>query len=282
MDLIKLNAFPSVAANAISTLTTDELIDQSLHAIVLERGGTAFTNAHIDNIRVRVDGKDIVNGVTGAQLVDMNEYDGLTDVTDYTVLFFGDPTAKTFRGQHLGDIDFSVYRKPIEIEVTIGGATAPTLQAYALTQPIGKLALGVGYNNVEAATFRALIRSILSPTAAVSRQTFGVSVGSAAGARIRRVNFFHSNLTSVEFKKGSLTKYDDISAALNNALQQQFARTPQSGLYVLDRIVDANQGESEPTVRQDGLPWNMQMALSTSAADTITALADVFITHPQL
>lgn len=282
MDLIKLNAFPSVAANARSTLVTDELIDKSLKGLLFEQDGTAFDKSHIDNIRVRVDGKDIVNGITGAQLTDLNEYEGLTDVTNYFYLPFGDPTAKTFKGQHLGDIDFSLYRKPIEIEITIGAATAPTLAVYADVSPISKLAMGVGYTSVEAASFRALIRSILSPTAAVSRQTYGVSIGSAAGGRIRRLALFHSNLASVELKKGSFTKWDDIAIAANNAVAQQFARVPQTGLYVLDRIVDQNQGESEPTVRDDGRPWNLQLALTTSAADTITAFADMFITHPAL
>lgn len=282
MDLIKLNSFPSVAASAISTLVTDELMDKTLHALIFIRGGGAFTNAHMTNIRARVDGKDVVNGITGTQLNDLNEYDGLTDVTNHTVLFFGDPTAKTFRGQHLGDFDFSIYRKPLEIEVTLGAATTPTLAVYALVSPVGKLALGVGYNQLEAATFRALVRTVITPSAAVTRQSHGVAIGSAAGARIRRLNLFHSNLTSVEFKKDSLVKYDDISATLNNALQQQFGRTPQTGLYVLDRIVDANQGESEPTVRQDGRPWNLQLALTTSGSDTISAFSDLFITFPQL
>ena len=54
-DKLRLNAFPSVAASAISTLVTDELVDRSLHGLMFERGGGAFTNAHIDNIRVRLD-----------------------------------------------------------------------------------------------------------------------------------------------------------------------------------------------------------------------------------
>lgn len=281
MDLVKLNAFPSVAASAVSTLVTDQLTDQSLHALIFERGGTTFTNAHLSGLRVRLDGKDLVNGLTGAQLVDLNEYSGLVDVTNYTALFFGDPTARTIRGQHQGDVDLSVYRKPIEIEVTIGGATAPTLQAYALTG-VPKAAMGIGYDALESAQFKALIRTIIQPAAAVTRATYGISLGSVPGARIRRINLFHANLTSVELTKNSLRKWDNVSAALNNAVQQQFARTPQSGLYVLDRIVDGNQGEAETTVQSDGRPWNLQVALTTSAGDTITAFADVITTHGQL
>lgn len=281
MDLIRLNQFPSVAANAVSTLVTDQLTDQSVHGLVFERGGGAFTNAHLSNLRVRLDGKDVVNGITGAQLVDLNEYEGQTDVTNYTCLFFGDPSARTIRGQHHGDLDLSMYRKPIEIEVSIGGATNPTLQCYALTG-VPKQAMGVGFDALDAATFRALIRTIIQPAAAVSRATYGVSLGSTPGARIRRLAFFHTNLTRVELQKQSIRKWDDVSIALNAAVQQQFARTPQSGLYVLDRIADGNQGEAETTVQSDGRPWNLQVALTTSGSDTISTFADVFTTHPQL
>ena len=281
MDLLKLNQFPSVAANSLATLVTDQLTDMSVHGLVFERGGGAFTNAHISNVRVRLDGKDLVNGISGAQLVDTNEYDGLVDVTNYTCLMFGDPTARTIRGQHLGDLDLSVYRKPLEIEVQIGGATTPTLQVYAITG-VPKVAMGIGFDALEAATFRALLRTVIQPAAAVSRASYGITLGSTPGARIRRVNFFHTNLTKVELQKQSIRKWDDITIALNSAVAQQFARTPQSGLYVLDRILDGNQGGAETTVMQDGRPWNLQLALTTTAADTITAFANVLTTHPQI
>jgi hypothetical protein len=281
MDLIRLNQFPAVAANARSTLVTDQLIDTSIHGLVFERGGVAFTNAHLSNLRVRVDGKDVVNGITGAQLIDLNEYEGLTDVANYTFLFFGDPTARTIRGQHIGDLDLSVYRKPLEIEVDVGAATSPTLQCYAITS-VPKLAMGIGFNELEAMNLRALIRTVIQPAAAVTRSSYGVSLGSVPGARIRRLALFHTNLTKVELQKQSLRKWDDIATALNTAVQAQYARTAQSGLYVLDRVMDGNQGEAETTVQSDGRPWNIQLNLTTSAGDTISAFADVLTTLPQL
>jgi len=282
MDTLELNAFPAVAANATSTLTTSELVDKTLHALVFELGGTTFNKTHISNIRVRVDGKDIIDGITGAQLLDLNEYDGITDVTDYLILPFGDPTANTFRGKHLGDIDFSIYRHPIEIEVAIGAATAPTLKVYARAFSVGKVDLNAGFSPVEAASFRALVRSVIQTSAAVTRQSVGVSIGSSAGARLRRVSMFHANLTSVDFRKGSLVKQDDISAALNNAIGVFAGRVNQSGLYPLDFVVNGDQGESEMTVKPDGTPWNLKLAITTSNADTITAFSDILTTHPQL
>jgi hypothetical protein len=281
MDLLRLKQFPAVAASSRATLVTDELLDRSIYALLFERGGGAFTNAHLSSIRVRLDGKEIVPGISGAQLVDFNDYDGLADVTNYTAFYFGDPTARTIRGQHQGDLDLSVYRKPLEIEVQIGVATTPTLQVYALCG-VPKMQMGVGFSPIEAATFRALTQSTLQPNAAVTRSSFGISLGSAPGARIRKIGFFHTNLTRVELKKQSLLKWDDVTIALNAAVQQHHARTPQSGLYMLDRVFDGNQGEAEQTVQADGKPWNLQVAVTTSAGDTIPTFADIYTTHPQL
>jgi hypothetical protein len=281
MDLIELEQLQGVAASSVATLATDRLIDRSLHALVFQRGGGAFTNAHLASIMMRVDGKEVVKTLTGAQLVDINEYEGLTDVTNYTVLPFGDMTARTIRGQHLGDIDFSIYRKPLELEISIGAATTPTLKVWALCGA-PKLQMGIGYTPEEAAQIRALIRTVLTPSAAVDRKTFALSLGSSLGARLRRAYLFHTNLTAVELYKQGERKWNNVPTALNSALAQQFARVPQSGLYVLDRIVDGNQGEAEATVRDDGRPWSLEMNLTTSNSDTITAFADVYHTLPGL
>jgi Viral coat protein P2 N-terminal domain len=281
MDQLKLNAFPSVPATGTASLTTDQLRGYSVHGIVLERGGTTFTNAQISSVRARLNGKDIVNLLSGSQLAAMNDYEGYADVTNYTFLFFGDPAARTIRGQHLGDVDCSVYDYPLTIEVDINGATAPTLQAYALVG-VPKQQMGIGYSATEAAILRALPRTVIQPSGAVARNAYGISIGSSPGARIRRVWFFNANLTSVDLMKQSLIKWQDASSALNSAIAQQFVRTPQAGLYVLDRILDGNQGESETTVSPNGKQWNIQVSLTTSAADTITAFADIFTTLPGL
>src|SRR5690606_33205123 len=119
-----------------------------------------------------------------------------------TLLPFGDVSARTVRGQHLGDVDCSIYRKPLEIEVSIGAATAPTLEVWAICGP-PKLAMGLQFSPLEAAQLRALIRTVIQPAAAITRKSYGMSLGSGAGARLRRAYFFHTNLTSVEFLKNS-------------------------------------------------------------------------------
>lgn len=280
MDTVRINPFPTVAASSVATLSTDQLRGFSLHGLVFVQGGTAFTKAQMSSIRIGANGKNFVNDITGAQLQDLNDYDGLNDNTNHVMFYFGDPTARTIRGQHQGDLDLSVHRGPLEIEVDIGAATAPTLQCWALIGP-PKAAMGLGFTDAEILMTRSLIRTVLQPSAAVSRKAEGIGLGSGAGARLRKLAFFHTNLTSVEFKKQGIVKHEDLADALNDAIQADFGRVPQSGLYVVDRIVDGNQGEADDTLRPDGQPWNLQTLITTSASDTITVFADVH-TAPQL
>lgn len=281
MDLIRLPAFPSVPATGPASLVTSVLRGYSLHGLMFQRGGGAFTAAMISGIRIRQGGKDVVNALPGTELAEMNAYDGITDATNFNTLFFGDPTARTIRGQHFGDLDLDVYREELEIEVSIAGATTPTLDVLAIVGP-PKLAMGVGFDGLAAASFRSLVRTVIQPSAAVTRQNYGIAAGSRAGALLRRAWFFHAALTSVEFTKNSIRKWDDISATRNNAYQNLFARTPQAGLYVLDRVADGNLGEAEPTVDANGQPWNFQFNLTTSGSDTITAFADILTDRAKL
>lgn len=280
MDMVQLDQFPSVAANARSTLVTSELIDSSVYAIVLEMGGTTFDETHLDRISIRLDGKSIVDNITGTQMKTLNTYDGITGVTNFLFIWFSDPTARTIRGQHFGALDCSIYRAPLEVEIDIGGATAPTLKLHAVKGP-GKMEMGM-FDAKEAAHFRHIRRTIIEPTAAVDRNSYRVTLGARPGANLRKMAFFHANLTKVELEKQSIRKWDNVPIALNSALAQQFARSPQSGLYVLDRIVDGNQGEAERTVDAGGKPWLISFNLTTSAADKIYGFADLHASYDMI
>ena len=275
IPLKKLSQFPSVAASAISTLSLDELRGSSIHGIILEQGGTSFTKAHMTEIKISIGGKSVISGISGDQLQDINDYDGLSATSDYVAFWFGDPTARTVFGQHLTDLDLSYYDKASAVlEVTVGAATAPTLQAYAVIGP-PKDVMGLNYSQMDVASIRALIRTVATPSAAVTRQSYPIGLGSNAGANVRKICAFNSNLTSLEFKKNGISIHDDVSVALNTFLQAEFGRVAQSGLYVLDHVVDANQGKADPTVNKNGNPFPMQVNLTTSGADTITVFADV-------
>lgn len=280
MDIVRLSQFPAVAASAKSTLVTNELLDQSVHGLILEMGGT-FTKAQITAIKVRLDGKNIVEAINGTQMQAMNTYDGMPDTTNYLFIWFGDPTARTIRGQHLGDLDLSIIRKPLEIAIDIGAATTPTLQVHAIVG-VPKMQMGLNYSASEASTFRAIVPSVIQPAGAVTHKQYPVPIGSDQGAKFRKAMFAHSNLTSVELRKSGSIKHDDVSVALNAAIGAEFARVAAAGFYVMDRVVDGNQGEAEMTVAPDGKAYSFQVYVTTSGADTIDTFADIHTLHPLL
>lgn len=275
MDLVELNPFPSVPATGLATLVTNELAGRSVHGLIFEQSGGAYDRSHVDSVKVRAGQKDLLEGITAAQLQDLNDYNGLNSDASYFAHFFGDPTARTIRGQHLGDLDLDIYGSdPLQIEVKNNGATTPELKVYALVS-VPKKAMGIGFEDAEAATVRALLRTVVQPSSAINRKAVEIGLGSSAGAKVRALHFFHANLTSVEFRKASDVKFDDISIPLNTYVQGAFARTAQAGLYTMDRIMDGNQGEAESTLQNNGRPWPFQVMLTTSGGDTITTFADV-------
>lgn len=284
MDYIRLNPFLGVAAGGKATLVTDQLNGMSVHGLLFKQGnggGAGFTKAHMTNVKIRAAEKDLVNTITGAQLQDLNDYDGFPDVTNFVAHWFGDPLARTIRGQHMGDLDLSLHKGPLEIAVDINAAAVgPTLAVIAIVGA-PKLKMGIGFNDAEALMVRALIPSTIQEAAAVNRKAEPIGLGSGAGARIRKIAFFHTALTAVEFKKQGIVKHEDLSDTENNAVQLNFGRVPQTGLYVVDRIPDGNQGEADDTVRPDGQPWNLQVLVTTNALNTIPTFADVH-TMPQL
>ena len=273
MDLIRLNPMLNVAANSRAVLSTNQLRGYSLHALIFKRGGT-FTAAHMTNVRIRLGGKAIVDTITGTHIAAMNAYRGITDTSGYLTLPFGDPTARTIRGQHLGDLDLSVYDNNLEIQVDIGAATSPTLEVLALVS-VSKSAMNLGYADKDILTFRAIVPTEVTLDAAATRQAIQVA-GGGIGSVFSGVYFFHTYLTKLEYKKQSLLKWEDITIAEAANVASIYGRTAQSGLYVLDRTVDGNQSEAENTVDSQGKAWNQQFLATSSAGDTLQIFVDTF------
>lgn len=286
-DTVLVNPFNNVGANQLAqTKYTPPSRQSSLFGLVLKLGGTTFNESHINAIRVRAPGgKDLIPRISGADLRLLYEYEGGSWPTarDHVPILFGDPFALSKSGRHVGNFDHSVYPGDMTIEVEIGAATAPTLEAYAMVDP-PKALMGLGYGEGEILRHRAIIETVLTPAAAVTKQAQPIGIGSQAGALLRRVFFQHTgNLTRVQVKKEGLVVFEDIDEALNEFLQEDiFARAPQSNLYVYDRIVDGSQREAGTTVDRSGRVFNWQFEITTSAADTITVRSDVFIALPQL
>ncbi len=288
MDIIKLDEFPNIASGAPFTLVDTRMTnDMSILGIIFELGflaAGAFVKADISDLEIMFGGKSLLPKISGTTLQYTNSYDGMSNNVSYLTHYFGDPTARTIRGQWLGALDKSAYPdEQLTIKGAIGAAAVtPTMQAYAMVD-VDKRSMGIGFGDAEAAIVRALINTTIQPAAAVNRKGYGIGIGSEAGAKLRKIIFddtLNGVLTSIEMKKNSIIKYDDISVALNDYVGTEFARVPQPNLYMLDRVVDGNQGESETTVDSNGKQWPMQFNLTASGAGTIEVFADVFTAVP--
>ena len=285
MDIVKANPFTGVAANALATTQFIPDRDLAVYGLILALGGgtPAFSPDLIDRITIKSGGKELFR-LTGTQMNEMNEYDGIQKDLLFISVNFADPTARTARGEHLGTFDMTIYRDPLTIEVLIGNVlvSPPTLEAFVQITP-PKLRQGFGYTPDEAQVHRALIETVIQPSAAVVRKAFGIGLGSEAGALIRKIVFFHLTLTSLAVKRNGLDIFDDVDEALNDFVQQDvYARVTNPALYAWDPTVNGNQSEARTTVNPDGTAANYQILVTDSAADTITVLADVYSKLPLL
>jgi hypothetical protein len=130
--------FQNVAANTTAYADIPRYA-LTLLGVTLNLGGTTFTKAQITMIRVRL-GSHVIWQITGPDLNvihsyllgNLLSYIGLGNPTRLSILEvdFTDPKNRSLPGEMIGGMDMT--RLPagkLRIEVTIAGATAPTLDA---------------------------------------------------------------------------------------------------------------------------------------------------------
>lgn len=283
MEKTNLGEFENVGASKRAQLRIRDVGDRSYHAILLVLGGTTFDKSHLSSITVKQGGRTLIEDISGTQLQAINSLYGLADTTDILFIYFGDPKAMSVKGEHMGDLDTSIYNVPIDILIDIAaGVTADaTLEGHALIGP-PKAAYNV-FSVAEAAMVRAIRRNQTDPANAVTKQAVDLLAASmSAGGAVRGLHLFHANLSEFTVKKNGIPIFDEVNDTLNDAIQADYGRSPQAGMFSWLPILDGNQGEAVVTARADGTLHNLQTSISTSAADTITGFEDFFAKVPAL
>jgi len=279
MEYIVLPSFnTAVVASGRLTMNLDHLDGYAIHFIEIKMTGTTFDRSHLDDIGLAVNTKDLLGNISGAQLQRINGWDGLPTDAAYMMLYLGDPTAETPFGQHLTDLDFTLYpahKTTLDIKLGAGISGDADIEVRAYGVRGGKAAMGLGYTQAQAAMTRAILNTQLTPPNAVTKKSYQISLGSNAGAAIRKLMFDSVLVTSVETKKSGSTKWDDIAQAEADFVGKIFNRVPQANTYVLDYVVDGNQAKVERTVDAKGRPYPMQVNVTTSAGGTIPCFADL-------
>lgn len=254
MILQKMLPFFNVVANGVATLSVP--LGMTVERIVMVLGGTAFTKAMMTDIKLKLNGK-VFYQTTGSRLDSINKYKGIFDAAGFLTLDFTEIFARDEVGQSVGAIGTADGVNSFTIEVTIAGATAPTLESYA--QLSGPKKLGV------------ISKMLHYPATFSAGGKFPIVLpyGQNGGSLIKRVHFFHNNMTGLEVKKNGLVIHESTKA-INEFIQQENKKVPQAGVYTYDAIVDNNQSGMLVTVDARSMEWNVTL----SAADTVNVYVE--------
>ena len=256
MLLIKNLPFTNVVASGVATVSLP--VGMSYNRIILVLGGTTFTKAMITDIKVRLNGKVIFQN-TGSRLDLINTYRKRGTSANYLVVDFTEPDAKDMSEQYIGNLNPAKGVSSLTMEVTIAGATAPTLDSFAELAPPAPLGV--------------IAKQLLFTTSMGGAGKFPMKLIDVAnrGAIIKRVHFAHGgNVTALEVKKNGVVIHDNVPTATNTFYQSDYNKVAQTNVYTYDPCLDNNYTNAIKTADMVSMEFN----ITTGAADTVTAVVE--------
>lgn len=262
MAIGKLKTYGLPFSNVVATGKATAIVTpgRTLETYRLKLGGTAFTKAMIDWVKIRVNSKPILDA-TGTQIDKINAYRGIATSAGYLDLLFTDPSMLTDFDRNVGAFDTSLGVGNITAEVKITGATAPTLDPILIEAATQKNAKG------DALPYAPLISKLLSYP--FNRATGGklavtLPYGPKDGAIIKRIHVFHGgNMTGATVKHGGVVVHESVTAE-NEYDQTSVKRVPQLNVYTIDFVLDGDVRKALDTRDAASMEW----IFNFSAADS--------------
>lgn len=261
-----LPAFSNVVANGVATLRVPSY-DLTLNRIVLTLGGTALTKAMMTDIKLKIGSRTVYNA-SGADVDGINKYKGIFDAAGFLTLDFIERDQPDITVRELGGYSLPFLRKlgDMTIEITIAGATAPTLSAVGF------------YNAPQQNPLLMKLIKFQSPSGVAGRFPINLQLG---GALCKRLHLIYAagadwtattdgNINRVEVKKNGLVIHD-MTCREVRFNQQEFRKVPQSRRYVVDFINDNNYASHLNTKDAVSLEVNTYLTI----ADAPVVLAEV-------
>lgn len=258
MLLIKNLPFVNVAASGVASVSLP--VGMSYNRILLQLGGTAFTKAMITSIVVKLNGKAIITQ-TGSRLDAINAYRARGSSASFLIVDLTEPEAKAMAEQFIGNINTAQGVTSFTMEVTIAGATAPTLDSWAEVGPPAPLGV--------------IAKQIQFTTSFSGSGKFPFKLIDVAnrGAIIKRVHFAHGGqVTALEVKKNGIVIHDNVTTAVNTFYQLDYKKVAQSNMYTYDPCLDNNYTNALKTNDMVSLEFNLQMGGADTVIATVEAL----------
>lgn len=271
---IILDPFQNVVAAGVAICDMNKLLGTVLEKMTLTLGGGALTRAMLTSIVLKANGK-IIYETDGTRLDAANVYNGqLTDVT-IVKLDFLDRKAVTVNARQAGAFDLSAKSgiTSLRLEVTIAGATTPTLIGFADVSP--------PTDDPAEAGIRWLIARRHRVTQVIGAAgTYALAVPhldpAGGGSNYRRIYVYSANCTGIKTQREGVTEHEVLKLQ-NEASQKDNFKTPQANLVVFDPVQDGQlQGRTWDTRPSSGVR-SAQFYATFSAGETITIDTDELI-----
>lgn len=265
----KLTRYAYDYQNVVASGTASNMIvpGQTLEYLRLKLGGGALTKAMLSRIKVKANGQPVIDA-TGPQIDAINSYKGVAANAAYLPIFFIEPAGDTDLDRGVGAFDTSRGVANLTTEVTIAGATTPTLKGI-----LEESAPQVANNGKDPAPFAGVIGKLLAYPLNMpngGRLPHRLPFGMQDGAIIKRIHVFHTgNMTGAVVKADSTTIHESLKAE-NEHDQVSWGRTPQTNCYTIDFIKDGQLKDALDT----RMVRNLEVLFDFSAADSGEVLVE--------
>lgn len=268
MSVGKLTRYGLPFSNVVATGTATNQITpgRTLENFRLKLGGTSLTKAMLALVKVKANGKVIIEG-SGTELNKLNAYRGEATDAAFLDIQFADYSMIAELDRQVGSFDTSLGISNITTEVQIAGATAPVLT------PILDESAQQKDNKGNAAPFAPLLSKVLRyPFSIATGGKLPVTVpfGPQSGSIIKRLHVLHGgNMTGATVKQDGLVVHESL-AAENAFAQTKAGRVPQANMYTIDFVMDGNIKKALDTRDARSLEWLFDF----SAADAGTVIVE--------
>lgn len=276
MRFIRLPALQNVAPNSRASLRLPLGVTYEKIYFTL---GTNILQSLITNVVLRINNKEFMRWNTWADYQAYLNYKGNGSNAAFAVMDFTERKARDEVAVKLGTIaacaEAGVQDMTIEFDLgTYTAVAASVITAFA---------------DVEAPSANSIIQrvQVMQKTMAAAAQEqifipFGLN-----GYQVKRMVIKHVNLSAVKVRRDGVDFYEDAPVALANAREVDFGLVPQAGYHVIDFMPDALQSNAFNTAQVNvggkAVPvQNLDIRVTTSAADTLTIYTEAYSLNSQL
>ena len=276
MRCIRLPALQNVAPSSRASLRFP--LGVTYEKIYLQLG-TNILQSLVTNIVMRINNKEFMRWNAWADVQAWLNYKANGSNAGFLVIDFTERLARDEVAMKLGTIaacaEAGVQDMTLEFDLGVYTAVATsTITAFA---------------DIEAPSANSIIQRVQvqqKVIAAAAQEQIFVPFG-LNGYQVKRMIIKHVNLSSVKVRRDGVDFYEDLPIALANAREVDFGRVPQAGYHVLDFMPDTLQSNAFNTAQVNiggkAVPVaNLDIRLTTSAADTLTIYTEAYSLNSQL